>query len=118
MSLVQAVLILIADRHLDFAKEVAAELCKNGLRVNIDELSESMKAKIRDAQNQKMHCMLAIVDNNVENLQIVLRLLTGENSGLMPLTEFIAQSKDKIIRDVYLYQLGGINSRKLIVDYL
>ena len=100
LSPVQAVLIPIADRHLDYAKEVADELRKNGLRVKVDDRSERMNAKIRDAQTQKIPYMLVIGDKEVEDRQVALRLRGGENPGPMPLAEFIAQTKDEIMRKV------------------
>ncbi|MCS7313824.1 MAG: His/Gly/Thr/Pro-type tRNA ligase C-terminal domain-containing protein, partial [Acidobacteria bacterium] len=54
LSPVQAVLIPIADRHLDYAHQVAARLKAAGLRVEVDDRSERMNAKIRDAQLQKI----------------------------------------------------------------
>ena len=56
---VQAVLIPIADRHVEYAHEVAAELKDAGLRVEVDESSDRMSAKIRDAQNQKVPTNIA-----------------------------------------------------------
>ena len=47
---VQAILIPIADRHLEYARQVAAQLKAAGLRVEVDERADRMNAKIRDAQ--------------------------------------------------------------------
>ena len=55
---VQAVLIPIADRHVDYAHETAKKLKQAGLRVYVDDRSERMNAKIRDAQMQKIPYML------------------------------------------------------------
>jgi threonyl-tRNA synthetase len=100
LSPVQAVLIPIADHHLDYAKEVADQLRNNGLRVKVDDRSERMNAKIRDAQNQKIPYMLVVGDKEVEERQIALRLRNGENPGSMPIVDFIAQAKDAIARKV------------------
>jgi len=61
---VQAVLIPIADRHLDYAHAVAAKLKEKGIRVEVDDRSERMNAKIRDAQNQKIPYMLVVATGN------------------------------------------------------
>ncbi len=53
LSPVQVELIPIADRHNDFAHEVAADLKKAGLRVHVDDRSDRMNAKIRDAEKEK-----------------------------------------------------------------
>ena len=50
---VQAVIIPIADRHVDFARAVTADLKTAGLRVKLDQRSDRMNAKIRDAEKQK-----------------------------------------------------------------
>lgn len=100
LSPVQAALIPIADRHLDYAKEAAAQLRKAGLRVMVDERPERMNAKIRDAQNQKIPYMLVIGDKEVENGQVALRLRKGEAPGPMALAEFIALAKEEIANKV------------------
>ncbi|MBP9675541.1 MAG: threonine--tRNA ligase [Anaerolineaceae bacterium] len=96
LSPVQAVLIPIADRHLEYAKKVSAELRKAGLRVMVDERADRMNAKIRDAQNQKIPYMLVIGDKEEESGEVALRLRNGENPGAMPVSEFIALAQDAI----------------------
>jgi threonyl-tRNA synthetase len=93
---VQAAMIPIADRHLDYARQVAQELKKAGLRVIVDERPERMNAKIRDAQNQKIPYMLVIGDQEQESGQVALRLRNGENPGPMPVVDFIAQAHEEI----------------------
>jgi threonyl-tRNA synthetase len=93
---VQAAMIPIADRHLDYAKQVAQELKKAGLRVIVDERPERMNAKIRDAQNQKIPYMLVIGDKEQESGQVALRLRNGENPGPILLADFIARAHDEI----------------------
>ena len=67
---VQAVLIPIADRHLEYIQDVAEKLQAAGLRVEIDERGERMNAKIRDAQKQKIPYMLVVGDKEVEQWQV------------------------------------------------
>jgi threonyl-tRNA synthetase len=93
---VQAAMIPIADRHLDYAKQVAQELKKDGLRVIVDERPERMNAKIRDAQNQKIPYMLVIGDKEQESGQVALRLRNGENPGPIAVADFIARAHDEI----------------------
>jgi threonyl-tRNA synthetase len=100
LSPVQAELIPIADRHLDYAKQVAAELRKAGLRVHVDDRTERMNAKIRDAQNQKIPYMLVIGDKEAEAGQVALRLRSGENPGPMAVAAFVERAKDEITRKV------------------
>lgn len=96
LSPVQATLIPIADRHIDYAKQVAAKLRQSKLRVMVDDRSERMNAKIRDAQNQKIPYMLVIGDKEVENDQVALRLRNGENIGPIPLSAFIERANEDI----------------------
>lgn len=100
LSPVQAALIPIADRHVDYAREVAAELRQAGLRVMVDDRGERMNAKIRDAQNQKIPYMLVVGDKEVENCQVALRLRNGENQGPMAVAEFLDRAKDEVARKV------------------
>jgi threonyl-tRNA synthetase len=96
LSPVQAVLIPIADRHMDYCKDLAAKLRTNGLRVEVDERSERMNSKIRDAQKQKTPYMLVVGDQEMENNQVSLRLRKGENPGGMSLTDFLSIAKQDI----------------------
>jgi threonyl-tRNA synthetase len=93
---VQVSVIPIADRHLDYAGKVAADLRAQGLRVEVDVRSERMNAKIRDAQNQKIPYMLVVGDKEAEAGAVALRLRNGDNPGLMPLDDFIARAKKDI----------------------
>jgi threonyl-tRNA synthetase len=93
---VQAVLVPIADRHLPFAHEVAGKLKEQGLRVEVDERSERMNAKIRDAQKQKIPYMLVVGDKEMEQGQVALRLRSGENPGPMAVEDFIKKAKEDI----------------------
>ena len=93
---VQAILIPIADRHVAYAKDVAAKLKSARLRVQVDDGSERMQAKIRNAQTQKIPFMLVIGDKEIEQGAVALRLRNGENPGAMQVEEFIARAKREI----------------------
>jgi threonyl-tRNA synthetase len=89
LSPVQAVLIPIADRHIEFANGIMSKLKEKGIRAVVDTRSERMNAKIRDAQTQKIPYMLVVGDKAMENGQVALRLRNGENPGPISLEEFI-----------------------------
>ncbi len=93
---VQAALIPIADRHLDYVRQVAQDLKRAGLRVMVDDRPERMNAKIRDAQNQKIPYMLVIGDKEQEGGQVALRLRNGDNPGPMFVADFIARANEEI----------------------
>ena len=90
---VQAKLIPIADRHNDYAREVMAQLKAAGLRVELDDSSERMNAKIRSAQIAKIPYMLVIGDREQEAGQVAVRLRTNENLGGMDLAVFIDRAQ-------------------------
>ena len=92
----QAVIIPIADRHLDYAAEVQKQLKAAGMRVYVDDRSERMNAKIRDAQNQKIPYMLVVGDQEMEAGQVALRKRSGENPGAMAVGEFLHLAKEEI----------------------
>jgi threonyl-tRNA synthetase len=100
LSPMQVALIPIADRHIDFARAAAEQIRKAGLRVMVDDRSERMNAKIRDAQNQKIPYMLVIGDKEVENDQVALRLRSGENPGPMAVDAFIERAKEDIRKKI------------------
>ncbi len=87
---VQAMLIPIADRHNDYAYEVAAQLKAADLRVEVNDSSDRMQAKIRDAQLQKIPYMLVIGDREVENSAVAVRLRSGEDLGAQQVSDFVA----------------------------
>ncbi len=98
---VQVTVVPIADRHIDYANQVAAELRGAGLRVEVDDSSERMNKKIRNAQLQKIPYMLVVGDKEAEANMVAVRTRDEENRGAMPVGEF----KD--------HALGQIASRSL-----
>jgi threonyl-tRNA synthetase len=96
LSPVQAIIIPIADRHMEYAHEVAEKLRKEGIRIEVDQRPERMNAKIRDAQNQKIPYMLVVGDKEAEANTVALRLRNGENPGPLALADFIARTQKDI----------------------
>ena len=93
---VQAVVIPISDRHLEYAGWVAAELRAAGLRVGVDERSERMQAKIRDAQLQKVPYMLVVGDKEEAAKAVAVRLRSGEDLGPLHIEEFLLRAVDEV----------------------
>jgi threonyl-tRNA synthetase len=96
LSPVQAMVIPIADRHVAYAKEVQQKLKAAGIRSEVDESSDRMQAKIRNAQLQKIPYMLVIGDKEAEAGAVAVRLRSGEDLKAKPLAEFIALARDVI----------------------
>src|SRR6185503_4223122 len=86
---VQAVVIPIADRHGEYAGQVARQLKESGLRVEVDTRPERMQAKIRDAQMQKIPYMLVCGDKEAEAGAVAVRLRPREGGKAKPLAEAI-----------------------------
>jgi threonyl-tRNA synthetase len=93
---VQVALIPIADRHIAYADSVAERLGGAGLRARVDSSSERMRAKIRDAQLQKVPYMLVIGDREQQAEQVNLRLRDGEVPGAMSVEDFIALARGAV----------------------
>ena len=87
----QAVVIPIADRHNEYAATVAAQLSDHGLRATVNDASERMNAKIRDAQLQKVNYMLVAGDREAESGTVSVRTRAGGNLGAKLLQEVIEQ---------------------------
>jgi len=96
LSPVQAVLIPIAERHLEYARSLADRLKAAGLRVEVDQSGERMQAKIRDAQMLKVPYMLVIGDREMEAGQVNLRLRDGQVPGAMLVDDFVALAREVV----------------------
>jgi len=93
---VQVSLIPIADRHVEYAQGVADQLREAGLRVELDDRSERMNAKIRDAQVQKVPYMLVMGDREIEVGQVSVRLRSQEDLGPMSIEIFLERAASDI----------------------
>ncbi len=93
---VQAMIIPIADRHLEKALEIAQQLKSAGIRVEIDQSANRMQAKIRDAQNQKIPYMLVLGDREVAEDSVNVRLRTGEQKGTYSVSDFKEYVQDVV----------------------
>jgi threonyl-tRNA synthetase len=93
---VQATVLPIADRHLDYAREVAGTLREAGLRVQLDERSESIGKKIREAEVLKLPYMLVVGDQEIEAGEVAVRRHKEGDLGSMKVAEFSARARREI----------------------
>ncbi|MBR5272689.1 MAG: threonine--tRNA ligase [Clostridia bacterium] len=93
---VQAILLPIADRHHDKAREIYDSLSRTGFRVELDDRSEKIGYKIREAQLQKIPYMLVIGDKEVETDSLSVRSRKNGDEGSMTVEEFIAKAKKEV----------------------
>ena len=91
LSPVQAVVIPIADRHLDYSRDIEARLRGAGLRVEVDARTERMNLKIREAQLRKVPYMLVVGDREQEASAAAVRDRSGENRGAVALDEIVRE---------------------------
>ncbi|MCP3099494.1 threonine--tRNA ligase [Myxococcus sp. K15C18031901] len=87
---VQAVLVTVADRQLDYARKVRDDLRAKGYRVDLDDRGMTLNAKIREAQIQKVPFTLVVGDNEVEAQAVAPRRYGGEDLKSMKLADFEA----------------------------
>ncbi len=87
---VQAVVLPITDRHLDYAKTVFERLEAAGFRAQLDDRKEKVNLKIRDAQMQKVPYMLVVGDREAESGSVSVRHRKHADMGAKPLEDFIA----------------------------
>jgi threonyl-tRNA synthetase len=92
LSPVQAIVIPIADRHVSYARKVEAEFKNEGIRAQVDDRSERMNLKIREAQLEKVPYMLIVGDKEMASSGVSLRLRSGEDLG----SETVVQAKNRI----------------------
>jgi threonyl-tRNA synthetase len=88
---VQAIVLPIADRHLDYARTVQAQLEAAGLRVEIDARSEKVNYKIREAQLQKIPFMLVVGDREAADGEVAVRTRKGGDLGARPIADVVAE---------------------------
>ena len=87
---VQAIVLPITDRQTEYARGIRKQLSDAGIRVTVDDRSEKVNLKIRDAQMQKIPYMLVVGDREQENGCVAVRHRKHGDQGVKPLAECIA----------------------------
>ncbi len=88
---VQAIVLPVSDRHNEYAARAAAELREAGVRIEIDDRSESVGRKIRDAELGRYPYMLVVGDREQEAGAVAVRSHEDGELGAMPATDFAAR---------------------------
>lgn len=96
LSPIQAVVIPIADRHLDYGAEVVKKLKSAGIRAELEDKQESMNKKIRRSEKQKIPYMLVVGDREVEDQSVAVRDRNKGDLGPESLSDFISDTLDEI----------------------
>src|SRR5260221_668098 len=87
---VQAVVLPITDRQLEYSRQVRDKLVAAGLRATVDERSEKVNLKIRDAQLQKIPYMLVVGDREQQSGQVAVRNRKHGDQGVTTVDEFLS----------------------------
>ncbi len=93
---VQALVLPISDRHVDYAQQVASELRASGLRVDVDDRAESIGKKIREGELRKAPYMLVLGDKEAEAGNVAVRRHGEGDLGAMSVAEFAERTATEI----------------------
>jgi threonyl-tRNA synthetase len=93
---VQAIVLPITDRHVDYARAVAGRMQASGLRGEFDDRSESVGRKIRDAELRKIPYMLVVGDREQESEQVAVREHRRGDVGSEPVPAFVERLSDQV----------------------
>jgi threonyl-tRNA synthetase len=86
----------ISEKYGDYAYEVAAELKRNGVLVHVDNRSEKIGYKIRDARNNRVPYMLVLGQQEEETRTVAVRSRFAGDEGVKPIADFVAQICEEI----------------------
>ncbi|PYQ34356.1 MAG: threonine--tRNA ligase [Acidobacteria bacterium] len=92
---VQAIVLPLSEKFLDYANDTAAKLRQAGLRVEMDGSNEKLGAKIRDAQLEKIPYMLIVGEKEASSGSVSLRKRSGEQSS-MSVDQFVSEARRAI----------------------
>jgi threonyl-tRNA synthetase len=93
---VQAIVLPISDKHIDYARTVRDQLHAGGVRGELDERTESVGRKIRDAELRKIPYMLVVGDREQESEEVAVREHRRGDVGSVGLSEFIDRLNEQV----------------------
>ena len=96
LSPVQVKVLPITERNIAYGNKVTEELKNQGIRVELDSRNETLQAKIRDAQLEKVPYMLVIGDKELKLDKVAVRTRVEKDLGQISLEKFITLVKNKI----------------------
>ncbi|MEQ1620024.1 MAG: threonine--tRNA ligase [Methylococcales bacterium] len=96
LSPVQVALLIIADRHADYAEKIAKDLEKQGIRVKLDLRNEKIGFKIREHSMQRVPYLAIIGDKELEDQLISIRTQKGDDLGSLSINDFADRLKQSI----------------------
>lgn len=96
LSPVQVQIVPITDRNTKYSQKVLEQLISSNIRTEVDNRSEKMQAKIRDAQLQKVPYMLIIGDREEKEDKVAVRTRSGEDLGAIDIEVFVEKIKTEV----------------------
>ncbi len=93
---VQAEVLPVSEKSIDYARKVSAALAEAGFRAHLDDRNEKLQAKIRDAQLQKVPYMLVVGGKEAEAGTVAVRHRSKGDLGPQPLAEFLAALRKEV----------------------
>lgn len=93
---VQVKLLPIADRHIDYVRQLQEKLEKAGIRCELDDRSEKIGFKIRSAQLEKIPYMLVVGDKDIEAGTVAVRSRKNGDEGASTIDEFIERIQKEV----------------------
>lgn len=97
---VQVKVLPITDKQLSYAKEITEKLKNENIRCELDDRSETLGAKIRDAQKEKVSYMLIVGEKEAKTNTVSKRSRSGKDYGALKVEEFIKNTKREIEENV------------------
>ncbi|MFA4953967.1 MAG: threonine--tRNA ligase [Patescibacteria group bacterium] len=98
LSPVQVAILPVADRHIEFARNLADELETHGIRAEVDEAAESVGKKIRNAETQKIPLALVVGDKEMESGDLTVRQRGDKEQAVMSKAKFIEETVEKSVK--------------------
>ena len=97
LSPVQAIIIPITDKHLDYSYDIYKQFKSKNIRIEVDESSERMNAKIRNAQLRKIPYMFIIGDNEMSSKTVSVRTRNGKETNSISREDILEKVNSEIL---------------------
>jgi threonyl-tRNA synthetase len=96
LSPVQVMVLIIADRHADYAQQVLKSLEQQGIRAKIDLRNEKIGFKIREHSMQRVPYLVIVGDNELKEQVITVRTQKGDDLGSLTISAFSERLQQEI----------------------
>lgn len=93
---VQVKILPVSDKYNEYAQELYSKMVRENIRVEVDDRSERLQAKIRDAQMEKVPYMLVVGEQEESENTVAVRRRDTKEQDVQPVEEFIFLVKEKI----------------------